>query len=258
MIPLTPPLKWAGGKRWLVPRLQDLLGNGSGRLVEPFVGGLSVALGLRPQQALLNDFNPSLINFYCCVQAGLENTIPMANDRDLFLDYRSDFNRLTKANGFIGDYQALLFYYLNRTGFNGLCRFNGDGEFNVPFGKYKTISYARDFLPYQDLLASWTFICGDFGEINLLPTDLVYADPPYDAAFTKYSQRDFTWKDQQRLACWLNAHSGRIVVSNHATDRILSLYEDLGFAVQVIAAPRRISFNGDRQPALEMLAIRGF
>jgi DNA adenine methylase len=255
---LTSPLKWAGGKRWLLPVLTDIVGKVPGRLVEPFVGGLSVSLGFCPQDALLNDFNPYLINFYRCLQVGLENIIPMANDPDFFLSYRSDFNRLPEPVGIPDDQQALLFYYLNRTGFNGLCRFNESGEFNVPFGKYKTINYARDFLAYQDLLATWTFTCGDFGNIDLLPTDTVYADPPYDNAFTKYSQRDFIWADQERLAHWLDQHPGRIVVSNHATDRILNLYEGLGFYVKMIEAPRRIASNGDRQPVLEMLATRGF
>lgn len=254
---LTPPLKWAGGKRWLLPVLRDIIGQVPGRLVEPFVGGCSVALGLCPQDALLNDFNPYLINFYRCLQAGLENIIPMANDSDFYLSYRSDFNCLPEPEG-LDEQQALLFYYLNRTGFNGLCRFNESGEFNVPFGKYKTISYARDFLAYRQLLRTWTYTCGDFAEINLLSTDLVYADPPYDKAFTKYSQRDFTWADQERLAHWLDQHPGRIVVSNHATDRVLTLYKSLGFYIRTIEAPRRIASNGDRQPVLEMLATRGF
>jgi DNA adenine methylase len=281
--PTRPPLKWAGGKRWLVPKLQALWSEidlvSQPRLVEPFVGGLSVALGLHPQVALLNDANQHVINFYRCLQQGLTNSLPMLNDAELYLQYRSTFNQLatkildvpaatsdqTQAlhagqglEETSSQTQALLFYYLNRTGFNGLCRFNNKGEFNVPFGRYKTITYSPDFLEYQDLLGSWEFSCGDFAQISLQDDDFIYADPPYDRVFTKYSQHDFTWPDQERLAVWLAQHSGRVVVSNQATDRVLALYESLGFAVETIAAPRRIACNGNRKPALEMLAFKGF
>jgi DNA adenine methylase len=288
--PRRPPLKWAGGKRWLVPKLQELWSEIAAdtcrdrspipRLVEPFVGGMAVALGIQPKVALLNDANQHVVNFYQCLQKGLTNSLPMTNDVDQYLEYRSRFNQLTVENQLIVDSgqltarehalstihcqlstkktQALLFYYLNRTGFNGLCRFNNKGEFNVPFGKYKTITYSEDFLEYQDLLGRWEFSCGDFQGISLRDDDFIYADPPYDRVFTKYSQQDFTWDDQERLAKWLSRHSGRVVVSNQATDRILALYENLGFRVSTVEAPRRIACNGNRKPALEMLAYRGF
>ncbi len=274
--PRRPPLKWAGGKRWLVPKLQELwsaveagscIGSPTPRLVEPFVGGMAVALGLQPKVALLNDANQHVVNFYQCLQVGLKNSLPMINDADQYLEYRSKFNQLTVQSEQVTareqplltkKTQALLFYYLNRTGFNGLCRFNNKGEFNVPFGKYKTITYNTDFLEYQDLLGRWEFSCGDFQEISLRNDDFIYADPPYDRVFTKYSQQDFTWDDQERLAEWLSRHSGRVVVSNQATDRILALYQNLGFRLETVAAPRRIACNGDRKPALEMLAFKGF
>jgi DNA adenine methylase len=282
--PRRPPLKWAGGKRWLVPKLQELWSeieadtfrdrSPTPRLVEPFVGGMAVALGLQPKVALLNDANQHVVNFYQCLQEGLTNLLPMTNDADQYLEYRSSFNQLTVESGQLTvqnhplstincqlstkKTQALLFYYLNRTGFNGLCRFNNKGEFNVPFGKYKTINYSEDFLEYQDLLGRWEFSWGDFQGIALRDDDFIYADPPYDRVFTKYSQQDFTWDDQERLAEWLAQHSGRVVVSNQATDRILSLYEKLGFDVKTVEAPRRIACNGNRKPALEMLAFKGF
>jgi DNA adenine methylase len=271
--PRRPPLKWAGGKRWLVPKLQELWSeieanrSPTPRLVEPFVGGMAVALGLQPEVALLNDANQHVVNFYRCLQQGLTNSLPMINDAEQYLEYRSTFNQLTVENHPLSTIncqlstkktQALLFYYLNRTGFNGLCRFNNKGEFNVPFGKYKTITYSADFLEYRELLGRWEFSCGDFQEIALRDDDFIYADPPYDRVFTKYSQQDFTWDDQERLAEWLSRHSGRVVASNQATDRILALYKNLGFLVETVEAPRRIACNGNRKPALEMLAFRGF
>lgn len=258
---LKPALKWAGGKRWLVPRLLALwqsVGGGEGmRLVEPFVGGLAVSLGLQPQQALLNDINPHLINFYRHLQRGLDLTIEMVNDADVYYQRRSRFNQLVREKLADTSEAAQIFYYLNRTGFNGLCRFNNKGEFNVPFGRYKTINYLNCFTAYQEMLKSWEFTGGDFTNLTLKPTDLIYADPPYDVEFTKYSKDDFTWSDQIRLVEWLVQHSGAVILSNQATDRVVSLYQDYGFKINTIEAPRRISCNGDRQPALEVIAVRG-
>src|SRR5690606_15405417 len=89
---LKPPLKWAGGKRWLIPRLLKLWKQfPDSRLVEPFCGGLSVALGLNPDRALLNDLNPALINFYQQLQQGLTIDLPLANDEQLYYQYRKQF-----------------------------------------------------------------------------------------------------------------------------------------------------------------------
>ncbi len=255
--PPTPPLKWAGGKRWLLPTLRPLwAGHTNRRLVEPFVGGLAVALGLAPACALLNDSNPHLINFYRRVQAGLQIADLMENERAFYLVARARFNALVAAGQGDSAAAAGLFYYLNRTGYNGLCRFNRRGGFNVPFGRYARIAYTRDFAPYQAALAGWQFCCGDFAGLPVQPDDFIYADPPYDVVFTSYSPGGFGWADQERLAVWLAAHPGPVVASNQATPRVLALYRDLGFAVQVIAAPRRISCTGDRTPAGELLATR--
>ena len=89
---------------------------------------------------------------------------------------------------------------MNRTGYNGLCRFNSQGGFNVPFGKYKKINYKKDFLTYKTIFKSWTFSCLDFEQLKINQEDFIYADPPYDVEFTKYSSKDFSFEDQERLA----------------------------------------------------------
>jgi DNA adenine methylase len=149
-----------------------------------------------------------------------------------------------------------LFYYLNRTCFNGLCRFNRTGEFNVPFGSYKTINYKTDFSAYVAVLSRWQFTSHDFESVEVDATDFVCADPPYDVEFTRYSQDDFSWRDQIRVAEWLSHHHGPVVLSNQATPRIVNLYERLGYELRYLKAPRRISCTGDRTPAREVLAIR--
>lgn len=255
---LAPPLKWAGGKRWLLPTLRPIWAqHAHRRLVEPFTGGMAVSLGLRPANALLNDANQHLINFYRWLQRGLVISIEMRNDKELFYQHRQRFNDLIRVAAADNIEAASLFYYLNRTCFNGLCRFNSRGEFNVPFGRYTKINYVRDFTFYCEAIQTWELPIGDFSQLHVAPGDFVYADPPYDVEFTSYSAGGFTWSDQVRLAEWLAHHPGPVVASNQATDRVLELYRGFGFAIEVLNAPRLISSNGDRTPAQEMLATKG-
>ncbi len=261
--PLHPPLKWAGGKRWLVPIIREFWRHflrdfpvEKARLVEPFCGGLSVALGLLPRRALLNDINPHLINFYIQIRDGLRITMEMENDRELYYTYRARFNSLVREGRSRSKEAAQLFYFLNRTGYNGLCRFNRKGEFNVPFGSYKRINYRRDFSPYAELFKNWEFRCGDFEELELSENDFIYADPPYDVEFRSYSPEGFAWEDQVRLARWLSSHGGPVLLSNQYTERVAELYADLGFHLIELSAPRRISSDGNREPAREILAVK--
>ena len=254
---LQPPLKWAGGKRWQVPYLRPLWASHAGRrLVEPFCGGLAVTLGLSPGRALLNDANPHLINFYRWLQTGLRIDLHMKNDETLYYRHRERFNNLLVTGKGESREAAALFYYLNRTGFNGLCRFNRTGQFNVPFVRYARIGYTHDFTRYRDLLADWTITNVDLEAIPLASSDFVYADPPYDVEFTQYAKDGFSWADQERTAVWLAKHRGPVVLVNQATPRIETLYRALGFAVQFLDAPRRISCTGDRTPAQEIMATR--
>jgi DNA adenine methylase len=252
---LKPPLKWAGGKRWLVSQLMPIWeANAERRYVEPFCGGLAVVLGLQPKKALLNDVNPHLINFYRHVQNGLQVHLPMRNDEALFYQHRERFNQLIRKGEAHTEEGAQLFYYLNRTCFNGLCRFNKGGDFNVPFGTYKAINYATDFSQYAEVFRQWTFSNQDIEALEFEPGDFIYADPPYDVEFTTYSAGGFSWDDQERTAKLLAGHPGPVVISNQATTRIIELYEDLGFELTFLDGPRRISCTGDRTAAREVLA----
>ncbi|MFN8530354.1 MAG: Dam family site-specific DNA-(adenine-N6)-methyltransferase [Anaerolineae bacterium] len=255
--PLKPPLKWAGGKRWLVNDVRAYWEPfRDRRYVEPFCGGLALPLGLTPENALLNDMNKHVINFYQQVQQGLAFPLNAANDPEVYYRHRDRFNDLIRSSDDTNAESAQLFYFLNRTGYNGLCRFNRKGEFNVPFGKYKKITYLPDFYDYQRLLGRWTFTSGDFESVPLQPGDFVYADPPYDVPFVHYSKFGFSWDDQVRLAAWLAKHDGPVIISNQATERVKELYLNYGYDLIYKAAPRRISCNGDRTPAIEVLAFR--
>ena len=226
-------------------------------MVEPLCGGLAVALGLRPRSALLNDLNPHNINFYAWLKRGLSIELPMANESALYYAHRRRLNELICAGEADSREAAALFYYLNRTGYNGLCRFNRRGEFNVPFGRHTTINYQRDLSFYSEAMRDWQFTTGDFAGLPLQPDDFIYADPPYDVEFTQYSKERFGWSEQVRLAEWLAHHAGPVVLSNQKTARIVELYASLGFQLTFRPAPRMISCNGDRTPAVEVIATRG-
>jgi len=254
-----PPLKWAGGKRWLLKFLKEIWidYHASGfRLVEPFCGGLAITLGLMPKRAYLNDINPHLINFYSQLKSGLKPNIIMEYDKTLYYKYRQRFNDLILRGKCNTKEAALLFYYLNHTGYNGLCRFNQKGLFNVPFGEYKNVTYLKDFCIYESVFQNWKFTCKDFEELDLQSKDFIYADPPYDVEFRQYSSQGFTWNEQVRLAKWIKGLDIPCVISNQATDRIVELYKSMGFKLSFVQGPRMISCTGNRDPAKEVIAIK--
>jgi len=254
---LRPLLKWAGGKRWLVPHLRELWrGHERRRLVEPFCGGLAATLGLRPTLALLNDANPSLINFYRHASSGAEFHLPPIESLAHYLEARRRFNELVLHQQEGSPEAAALFFVLNKTCYNGLCRFNKAGVFNVPFGKRTHTSPLLDSARFRELFQGWQFTVGDFEKLALQNDDFVYADPPYDVPFRHYSSGGFTWEDHLRLAEWLDGHKGPFVLSNQATPRVLRLYKRMRFRVRCYMAPRLISCNGNRTRVVEVVATR--
>ncbi|PYS67090.1 MAG: adenine methyltransferase, partial [Acidobacteria bacterium] len=142
---------------------------------------------------LLNDINPNLINFYRWLKKGLFIELDLMNSERRFYAARNRFNELIAIGKGETKEAASLFYYLNRTCYNGLCRFNRKGEFNVPFGKYRKVSYRYDFTAYKRQFENWEFTDSTFQAIRLRSGDFVYADPPYDVEFRQYSKGGFTW-----------------------------------------------------------------
>ncbi len=179
----------------------------------------------------------------------------MENSEQLYYRHRLRFNELIALDD-DGDESAALFYYLNRTGYNGLCRFNKCGKFNVPFGCYTKINYLRDFSDYVGVLRKWEFMSNDFESVPLKVDDFIYADPPYDVEFRSYTKDGFAWEDQVRTAEWLSHHRGPVILVNMATDRIRKVYRSLGYQLKFLEAPRMISCTGNRTPVKEVLALR--
>lgn len=254
---MDSPLIWAGAKRWQVPQITDLfnLMGPNRRLVEPFCGGLSIALGLEPRRALLNDANAHLINFWQTLQRGVP-LLSSSLDPLEYYKHRTLLNELT-ARGIYNTTAASVFYALNQWAFNGLWRVNSRGEFNVP--PRSSLRWLRpwDSRPYANVMRKWEFVCGDFESLALDETDFVYADPPYDDGFDGYREGGFSWGDQIRLAVWLSAHPGPVVAMNKATERVQRLYASLGFNLELIESAQRMhQSRGRTDKILEVMATK--
>lgn len=256
---LQPAIKYPGSKRNLIDRLAKYYDRYRDRpLVELFCGSAAVSLGLQPKQAILIDINPHIINFHKQLKAGLlpSPEVVWENDSDIYYRQRAEFNRLKDERS---PHTASLFYYLNKTGYNGLCRFNRHGGYNVPFGKYKSINYCQDFTPWQHAYKSFEFIQGDFedvGSVAIAPGDFIYSDSPYHGDFTAYDGNKFGWDEQVRLAHYLASLDCPVLASNSATPEIISLYEGLGFEIEYLSVKRSISCDGDRPSAAEVLMFK--
>lgn len=260
-------LKWAGGKYSLVPELLKHLPAGP-ELVEPFVGAGSVFLNTDYPRYVLNDINADLIQLYQIVQHQADAFVAdasslfceSANQRSSYLSFRQHFNSCKDP------YQrALLFLYLNRHGYNGLCRYNLSGKFNVPFGSYKKPYFPEaELYFFAEKAQKARFICSSYQQVfaELTPAAVIYCDPPYvplskTASFTSYARQGFNLDDQAQLAnlaeqAQLRGHS--VLISNHDTTWTRKIYQQA--ALHSFQVGRSISQNGaNRGKVAELFAL---
>lgn len=263
-------LKWAGGKYRLIDHIRQHLPEGD-RLVEPFVGAGSVFLNTDFDSYLLNDINPDLIELYKCIQKrpikyirdAKELFTPEYNCKEAYYEMRNVFNQLKPGT----TKRAVLFLYLNRHGYNGLCRYNNSGGFNVPFGRNNKPYFPQDELEYfAEKSQKATFICKDFVSVfkKVISEDTVYCDPPYiplskTSYFTSYASGGFTIEQQQLLADLANdAAKNRgadVLLSNHATPWTIDAYHQ-ACETKVVPVGRAISQNGSKRGRVdEILAL---
>lgn len=235
-----PFLKWAGGKHKLVEILSKSLASGE-RLVEPFVGSGAVFMGTDYKEYLLCDTNADLIGLFNNLKKNDEKLIKETQElfsgkyvtESAYYEMREMFNKLEAED----IKKSALFIYLNKHAFNGLCRYNSKGGFNVPFGRYTDPKLPlNEMLLFSKKSQIAEFKCLDFIEtFKLLDKgDVVYCDPPYvplsiTSSFTAYSKGDFKLDDQQALADEANkarAKGIRVVISNHDLDITRDMYKN--------------------------------
>ncbi|MEX9769739.1 DNA adenine methylase [Morganella morganii] len=260
-------LKWAGSKVGIMEQLRPHLPK-TKRLVEPFAGSCAVMMNTDYEQYLIADINSALINMYgyaaCSPKTFLkysEIAFALNNDEESYYRLRWLFNRIW--DGVPALKTSVIFLYLNRHGFRGLCRYNQDGEFNVPFGNIKKIYFPKkEIIAFSDKANRADIKCQGWAETLLQACvgDGIYCDPPYmGTGFTKYHTKGFNDGDQVALAEALQAiHATKgnpVTVSNSLAAK--ELYADLGFTIHEIEAPRKISVDGNRKPVTEIIATLG-
>jgi len=267
-LPFAKPfLKWAGGKSRLLDRILPKLPTG-GRFIEPFVGSAAVAINAPHDSILASDQNADLINLYQHIQRDAEAVIaeaqtlfrPETNSEQAFYALREEFNGAPASLR-----RSAIFIYLNRHAFNGLCRYNAKGKFNVPFGRYKGPNLPeRQIRSFAQRTIGADFRRSDFGELmrEAGEGDAVYCDPPYvplsaSASFTSYATDGFGPAEQQRLADEALSAANRgatVLISNHETLKTVRLYHRA--SLEFFPVQRMISANGsDRWAANELLAL---
>jgi DNA adenine methylase len=264
---MRPFLKWAGGKHRLVERIKLLLPPGK-RLVEPFAGSCALSLNVASEAYWINDINPDLILLYRMLQQDGTELIRISralfvaeyNHAERYYELREQFNAETNSLQ-----RAALFLYLNRHGFNGLCRYNSSGDFNVPFGRYQHPYFPLEELRYfRDRFQNAVFSSLDFETVmrQAESGDVIYCDPPYipltdTANFTQFSAEGFDKADQLRLAEVARGLAKRgipTIISNHYSEIIIKAYQ--GAEIETFPVPRLISCDGkNRNPVMEILAV---
>ena len=250
-----PILKWAGGKTQMLNDLLPKVPSCYGRYIEPFFGGGALFFALQPENAIIADSNPELINMYRQVANDVDNVISYLkkyeNTSEMFYQVRSlDWNNLAPAEA------AARTIYLNRTCFNGLYRVNRKGQFNVPYGKYVNpkICDEENLHAASKALQNAEIVCGDYLlvlEHYAQPGDFVFLDPPYlpiseYSDFKRYTKEQFYEEDHVELAKMvmrLHEMGCTIVLTNSNHPLVHELYSP--FKIDVIQTKRHISCNGN-------------
>ncbi|WP_299137242.1 DNA adenine methylase [uncultured Corynebacterium sp.] len=272
---IKPLVKWAGGKRQLLPHIHAALpADAPRRFYEPFIGGGAVLFSLEPARARVNDLNSELINLYEVVRDGVDELIAelagYPNETEFFYALRAVDRDAQRFAALSPVERAARTLYLNRTCYNGLYRVNAAGQFNAPFGRYKnpticdegTLHAVHRYFADNDV----AFSQGDFAAAvaEAREGDFVYFDPPYDpvnvtSSFTGYQKGGFDRAEQERLkeVCDdLDRRGVKFLLSNSATDFIRELYAD--YEVGIVGATRAINSVGSRRGKVDEVLVRNY
>lgn len=268
-----PFLKWVGGKRQLMNDIEPLIPSKISTYYEPFIGGGAVFLNQQPKRAVINDYNAELINVYKMVRDYVEELIEdlatHENESEYFYrirgqDREEGFESLSALK------RASRVIYLNKTCFNGLYRVNSSGEFNTPFGRYKSPNIVNE--PVLRAVSKYLqsnnieLLSGDFEDAlkGARKGAFVYLDPPYDPVskssnFTGYVEGGFGVDQQERLrdvCIKLDQKGVKFLLSNSATPLIKSLYKD--FEIIEVGAKRHINSVASKRGEVTEVLVRNY
>ena len=277
LMSVKPYLKWAGGKRQLLPEIRKYIPASFDLYVEPFVGAGAVLFDLQPGRAVINDANRQLIMTYEVIRDDVETLIAALkehaakNTKEYYYTVREQdrdsavFGRLSKTE------KAARLIYLNKTCFNGLYRVNSQGLFNVPYGRYKnpaiceeeTLRGIHEYFRNNEVV----ILNGDFAQAARMatPDSFVYFDPPYHSAdnsnFTGYQADGFPEAEQLRLRDVmkeLTDQGVKCLLSNSDTEFIRKIYKDKAFRVETVTASRTINSNTAGRGKVNEVLIRNW
>lgn len=258
-----PLLKWAGGKTQLLGEIIPKIPKTYSRYIEPFFGGGAVFFSVRPENGIIADNNPELINLYKTVADDVDGVITQLrrheNTEEYFYALRAqDWTKLSCAEA------SARTIFLNKTCYNGLYRVNKSGQFNVPFGGYKNpkITDELSLFSASELLRKTTIICGDYKTVlrtNAHPGDFIFLDPPYlpvseYSDFKRYTKEQFYEEDHIELAAEvkrLHALGCNVLLTNSNHPLVHEQYEM--FPIEVVQTKRYISCNGKGRTGEDMI-----
>ena len=264
-----PFLKWAGGKRQLISQMDKYFPKNYNKYIEPFIGGGAIFYHLLPENSIISDNNPDLINCYKVIKEDVEGLIKSLKkhkyEKDYYYEIRA-LDRDQKSYAELSDVEkASRSIYLNKTGYNGLYRVNSKGLFNVPFGRHKNpkicdeenLRKVRQVLKNVKIQLGSFEICLDFAEKG----DLIYLDPPYfplsdTALFTSYTKDIFDKSSQLKLFDMfkeLNERGCYIMLSNSYSEFIIELYKE--FKIITLKAKRNINSNSQKRGLINEVLI---
>ncbi|AGM26299.1 DNA adenine methylase [Spiroplasma syrphidicola EA-1] len=290
---MKPILKWVGGKRWLMPKIEELFkekkiifNKNSNTYFEPFFGAGAIFFKIKPVNSVINDYNSELINLYNVIKNNVNVLIEKLTEYTNFLKENTNFyyeirnwDREDSWDDISPEAKAARTIFLNKSCFNGLYRVNQKGQFNVPIGK-NNITNILDIDNLKEVSTFFNtsnilFLNNDFEVISSLVKkgDLIYFDPPYDpidltSKFTEYTNQGFTKEDQIRLkkfADYLVKEKGaNVIISNSSTRFIKELYSNNNeqafsdvnyYIIDLVQANRNINSNPKRRNKIEEVLI---
>ncbi len=268
---ITPFVKWAGGKRQLLPQIKERMPEKFNNYYEPFVGGGAVIFELLPENALINDINRSLINAYKQICNAPEAFLKAVNKLDMemwedgkkyYYFLREHYNdKLMKEEYDVE--LAALFVFINKHCFNGLYRVNGKGLFNVPYNNSRRASVdEQTIMEVSEYLQEVTIVDGDFEAAckGVKKDDFVFIDSPYaplnPTSFESYTKEGFDIESHKRLAHFfeeLTAKGCYCMLTNHNTDLINELYGNKGYKIDVVSVKRMINSDASNRVGEEVI-----